>query len=137
MDNDHERAHEEWGSVPGALAEATEHQPGARATLAAALRAPLHAYLFTGPRGAGKAAAARAFAAELLAEGSLDPAEARRRALAIPPSHPDLAWIEPPGTQHLVEEIRRGVIAASAYRPFEGTRRVFVIAAAEAMAEES
>ena len=105
--------------------------------LEAALRSPSHAYLFVGPRGAGKAAAARAFAAELLAEGSLDPAEARRRALAIPSSHPDLAWIEPPGTQHLVEEIRRGVIAASAYRPFEGTRRVFVIAAAEAMAEES
>jgi DNA polymerase-3 subunit delta' len=137
MDNDHERAHEEAGSVPGALAEVTEHQPGARATLAAALRAPLHAYLFTGPRGAGKAAAARAFAAELVAAGAPDPEAARRRALADPPSHPDVTWVAPIGTQHLVDEIRRRVIAASAYRPFEGSRRVFVVAAAEAMAEES
>src|SRR5213592_116111 len=104
--------------------------------LAAALRSPSHAYLFSGPRGAGKAAAARAFAAELLAAGSREPAETRRRALAIPPSHPDLAWVAPPGTQHLVEEVRQRVIAASAYRPFEGTRRVFVIEAAEAMQEE-
>src|ERR671935_994802 len=101
MDNDHERAHEEAGSVPGALAEVTEHQPGARATLAAALRAPLHAYLFTGPRGAGKAAAARAFAAELVAAGAPDPEAARRRALADPPSHPDVTWVAPIGTQHL------------------------------------
>jgi DNA polymerase III subunit delta' len=106
-------------------------------TLEAALRNPSHAYLFHGPRGAGKAAAARAFAAELLADGASDPDDARRRSLSAPPSHPDLAWVTPPGTQHLVDEIRRRVISASAYRPFEGTRRVFVVEAAEAMAEES
>jgi DNA polymerase-3 subunit delta' len=123
--------------APEALGAATEHQPAARAALVAALRAPSHAYLFSGPRGAGKAAAARAFAAELLAAGAPDPDDARRRALADPPAHPDVAWVAPVGTQHLVEEIRTRVIAASAYRPFEGSRRVFVIAAAEAMAEES
>jgi DNA polymerase-3 subunit delta' len=105
--------------------------------LEAALRSPSHAYLFIGPRGAGKAAAARTFAAELLADGADDPDDTRRRALAVPPSHPDLAWLVPPGTQHLVEEVRRRVIAAAAYRPFEGGRRVFVVEAAEAMAEES
>jgi DNA polymerase-3 subunit delta' len=130
IDNDIERAHE-------ALLEATEHQPAARAALAAALLAPSHAYLFTGPRGAGKAAAARAFAAELVAAGAPYPTDARRRALADPPAHPDVSWVAPVGTQHLVEEIRSRVIAASAYRPFEGSRRVFVVAAAEAMAEES
>jgi DNA polymerase-3 subunit delta' len=123
--------------LPRSLANATENQPGARAALAAAVTAPSHAYLFTGPRGAGKAAAARALAGELLAAGATDPDDARRRALAIPPSHADLTWVEPPGIQHLVDEIRTRVIAAVAYRPFEGERRVFVVEAAEAMAEES
>lgn len=123
--------------LPDALVSATENQAGARAALAAALASPSHAYLFTGPRGAGKAAAARALAAELLAQGAGDPDDARRRALAIPPAHPDLAWVVPPGIQHLVDEIRSRVISAVAYRPFEGERRVFVVEAAEAMAEES
>ena len=123
--------------IPGALAAATQHQPGARAALAAALDAPTHAYLFAGPPGAGKREAARAFAAELLAHGAPDPPDARRRALAVPSPHPDLVWLEPPGNQHLVEAVREHVIAAASYRPFEGERRVFVIAAADAMAEES
>ena len=87
--------------------------------------------------GSGKAVAARALAAELLADGAADPDDARRRALADPSPHPDLVWLRPPGTQHLVEEVRERVIGAVAYRPFEGERRVFVIEAAEAMAEES
>ena len=66
-----------------------------------------------------------------------DPADARRRALADPSPHPDLVWLRPPGIQHLVETVRERVIAQVAYRPFEGDRRVFVIEAAEAMAEES
>jgi DNA polymerase-3 subunit delta' len=122
---------------PRTLEDATEHQAAARMALRAALRSPLHAYLFTGPRGSGKRAGARAFAAELLAEGAPDPADARRRAFLDPSPHPDLVWLDPPGTQHLVEEVRRRVIAAAAYRPFEGERRVFVIAQADAMAEES
>lgn len=109
-----------------------------RAALGAALRAgPSHAYAFVGPSGSGKAAAARAFVAELLASGAPDPDEARRRALADPTPHPDLVWLRPPGNQHLVEDVRSSVIAAVAYRPFEGERRAFVIEAADAMAEES
>ncbi len=128
------------GSVqaPPALAEATEFQPGARASLAAALATgPSHAYAFVGPAGSGKREAARAFAAELLADGSTDPGLARRRALADPSPHPDLTWLRPPGNQHLVEEIRIGVIGAISYRPFEGERALYVIEAADAMAEES
>jgi DNA polymerase-3 subunit delta' len=123
--------------LPAALEAATADQPAAGIALAAALASPSHAYLFTGPSGTGKRAAARAFAAELLADGAPDPGEARRRALAVPSPHPDLVWLDPPGTQHLVDDVRRRVIAAAAYRPFEGERRAFVIAAAEAMAEES
>jgi DNA polymerase III subunit delta' len=123
--------------APASILDATAHQPAAGAALAVALDEPIHAFVFTGPPGTGKRAAARAFAAELLAHGAPDPADARRRALADPSPHPDLVWLEPPGAQHLVETVRERVIAAAAYRPFEGERRVFVIGAAEAMAEES
>jgi DNA polymerase-3 subunit delta' len=124
-------------AAPVTLPEATEHQPAARIALEAAVLEPHHAYLLIGPSGTGKRAAARAFAAELLAGGSPDPDDARRRALASPSPHPDLVWLTPPGTQHLVEEVRERVIAAAAYRPFEGERRAFVIEAAEALGDES
>jgi len=124
--------------LPPALRDATEDQPAARLALAGALASgPLHAYLFAGPAGTGKRATARAFAAEILAIGAPDPDDARRRAAQHPSPHPDLVWVSPPGTQHLVGEVRDRVIRAAAYRPFEGERRVFVIEAAEAMADES
>jgi DNA polymerase III subunit delta' len=123
--------------IPDLLAEATRHQLRAGATLAAALASPGHAYLFRGPRGSGKAAAARAFAAELLAEGAPDPADVRRRALMDPSPHPDLVWLRPPGAQHLVEDVRESVIRASSLSPAEGRRRVFVIEEAEDLRDES
>ena len=123
--------------APAALLDATADQPGARAALAAALAAPAHAYLFAGPPGSGKRIAARAFVAELLGAGAPDPDDARRRALADPSPHPDLVWLAPQGTQHLVDHVREQVITASAYRPFEGVRRAFVIEAAEALATEA
>jgi DNA polymerase III subunit delta' len=124
--------------MTAALEKATEHQPRARMALCAALTSgPSHAYLFRGPRGAGKRAAARAFAAEILAGAAEDPEDARRRALLDPSPHPDLVWLAPSGAQHLVEEVRERVIRSSAYRPFEGGKRVFVVEAAEAMRDES
>jgi DNA polymerase III subunit delta' len=124
--------------VASALSDSTEHQQRARLTLAAALaNGPSHAYLFRGPRGAGKGAAARAFAAEILAASSDDPDDARRRALLDPSPHPDLVWLAPSGAQHLVEDVRERVIRAAAYRPYEGGKRVFVVEAAEAMRDES
>jgi DNA polymerase-3 subunit delta' len=122
----------------GAIEETTEHQARARAALTAALGSgPSHAYLFRGPRGAGKATAARAFAAEILAAGAGDSDDARRRALIDPSPHPDLVWLKPRGAQHMVEEIREQVIRAASYRPFEAEKRVFVIEAAEQMRDES
>ncbi len=115
-----------------------EHQPRAKVALNAALAgAPSHAYLFRGPKGSGKRAAARAFAAEILAGASEDPEDVRRRALLDPSPHPDLVWLVPRGAQHLVEEVRERVIRAAAYRPFEGGKRVFVVEAAEALRDES
>jgi DNA polymerase-3 subunit delta' len=124
-------------TIPDSLAGATRHQPRARAALVAALASPGHAYIFRGPRGAGKAAAARAFAAELLTDGAPDPGDARRRALLDPSPHPDLAWLRPPGAQHLVDDVRESVIRASNLSPAEGGRRVFVIEEAEDLRDES
>jgi DNA polymerase III subunit delta' len=124
--------------VTAVLDNATEHQGRARVSLSAALASgPSHAYLFRGPQGAGKRAAARAFAAEILAGGAENPDDVRRRALLDPSPHPDLVWLVPRGAQHLVEEVRERVIRAAAYRPFEGGKRVFVVEAAEALRDES
>src|SRR4051794_17346628 len=73
----------------------------------------------------------------MLAAAAADPEDARRRALLDPSPHPDLVWLAPTGAQHMVEEVRERVIRASAYRPFEGGKRVFVIETAEAMRDES
>ncbi|HEX2359233.1 MAG TPA: hypothetical protein VHH72_05415 [Solirubrobacterales bacterium] len=125
-------------AIPAALAAATRQQPRARSALGAALATgPTHAYLFRGPAGSGKQAAARAFAAELLATGAPDPEDARRRALLEPSPHPDLVWLRPPGAQHLVDEVRESVIRAASLRPAEGEHRVFVIEEAEGLRDES
>jgi len=117
----------------------TERHPHARAVLTAALPPdgrPSHAYLFHGPAGAGKRAVARAFAAELLAEGAADPDNARERVQHG--VHPDLTWVTPSGAQEmLVGDIDEPVVASASRTPFEARRRVFVIERAETMNEQS
>jgi DNA polymerase-3 subunit delta' len=121
------------------LGEALADQPQARIALEAALRdeeALSHAYLFHGLPGTGKRAAARAFAAALIAEGAPDPADAERRVLSG--VHPDIEWVEPRGAHDiLVDDVRDQVVRQAALSPFEASRRVFVIAEAERMNEES
>jgi DNA polymerase-3 subunit delta' len=120
------------------LAELERH-PHARAVLGPALEDPLrpsHAYLFHGPGGAGKRAAARALAAQLLADGAADPDNARLRVMHG--THPDLTWVVPSGAHEmLVSDIDEPVIAAAAKTPFESRRRVFVIERADEMGEEA
>jgi len=112
-----------------------EDHPHARAVLGGALPpggSPSHAYLFHGPPGAGKRAAARAFAAALLSEGSSDPAGAAAR--VEHGTHPDLTWVVPTGaTEMRVSDIDEPVVAAASHTPFESRRRVFVIEGAELM----
>lgn len=127
--------------VPGrypALELAAVDQPRVGLALGAALDdGPSHAWLIEGPSGSGKAAIARAFAAELLASGSDDPEGTRRRVMLDPSPHPDLIWLRPRGMSHAVEEVRSEVIRKASLNPFEGGRRVFVIESAELLNDES
>jgi DNA polymerase-3 subunit delta' len=118
------------------FAAALEAHPHARLVLGAALAdKPSHAYLFHGPAGTGKAAAARAFAAELLAGAESDPDAARIRAMHG--SHPDLTWVEPSGVHVMrVEDIEEPVVAAATHTPFESSRRVFVLERVDTMNDE-
>jgi DNA polymerase-3 subunit delta' len=121
------------------MLEVVDRHPHARSILRAAIPpqgAPSHAYLFHGPAGAGKRDAARAFAAELLAEGAQDAPDARRRAIAG--VHPDLTWVRPSGAaEMLVGDLEEPVIGAASRTPFEARRRVFVIEGADTMNDQA
>jgi DNA polymerase-3 subunit delta' len=121
------------------MLEVVDRHPHARAVLHAAVPpdgSPSHAYLFHGPAGAGKREAARAFAAELLAEGATDPENARRR--VVEGVHPDLTWVRPSGAaEMLVGDIEEPVIGAASRTPFESQRRVFVIEGADTMNDQA
>ncbi len=122
-----------------ALPPGLEAHSHARAILSAALAdggAPSHAYLFHGPPGTGKRAAARAFAAALLEPGARNPDTVAQRVARE--SHPDLGWVRPSGAaEMLVGDIEHAVVAAAALTPFESRRRVFVIEAADTLNDQA
>src|SRR5688500_9684214 len=96
---------------------------------------PSHAYLFHGPAGTGKRTVARAFAAELLAEGAADPDAVRARVMHG--AHPDLTWVRPTGAHVMrVDDIEAPVVNAATRTPFEARRRVFVLERVDTMNDE-
>src|SRR2546428_1806881 len=107
--------------------ESFPEQAEAKRLLRAALaEGPAHAFLFHGPPGVGKRAAALAFAGELIG----DRGRVERR------SHPDLYVVEPLGDQiriDAVRELRRDLHM----RPFEAQRRVYLIFSAQLLNTEA
>jgi len=103
-----------------------------RSTLAQ--KKPANAYLFTGPSGVGKKAAAFAFARALLCEKGGDDAcgvcsQCQKVAAG---SHPDFTYVEPVVQDKKVkQEISidsvRGIIRKLAFRPYEGSRKILII----------
>jgi DNA polymerase-3 subunit delta' len=98
--------------------------------LTAATVRPVHAYLFVGPPGTGKAAAARGFAAALLCPAAREgnapdgTCESCRRALAG--IHPDVIDIEREGAAISIDTAREVTRLAST-SPLEGERKVLVL----------
>ncbi|CAN5704022.1 DNA polymerase III subunit delta' [soil metagenome] len=89
-----------------------------------------HAWLFVGPHGSGKRAAARAFAGDLLANG-LDAAgdaagATRARALARAEQHPDLIVVERVGASINADQSQQIVDRASR-SGVEGNRKVLML----------
>lgn len=101
-------------------------QESAVDALGAALLRPVHAYLFVGPAGTGKAAAAVAFAAALLCPS--DPADGTcdscRRVLAG--LHPDVIQVEREGASISIDAARE-VSRLASTSPVEGERKVIVL----------
>src|ERR1700758_4532737 len=107
--------------------EAVSEQHEAKRLLTAALaEGPAHAYLLHGPSGVGKRDLALLFAAELLG----DHARVLRR------SHPDLYVLEPLGDQIRIDDIRE-LRRDLHMRPFEASRRVYLVFGADTMNEDA
>lgn len=107
-----------WGDVVG--------QPAAVAELRAAVPSPVHAYLLVGPRGSGKRALARAFAAALLSSGSTGEDAVRHARLALAEAHPDLLVVERKGASITVEQADE-IISAASRASVEGGPKVLVL----------
>jgi DNA polymerase-3 subunit delta' len=98
------------------------------AQLTAAAVHPVHAYLLVGPHGSGKRAAARAFAALLLADGSDGEAADRHVRLALSETHPDLHVVEATSAQGRIDVVTaRRVVKQAALSPAEGARKVLIL----------
>jgi DNA polymerase III subunit delta' len=105
-----------WNEVVG--------QTRAISILEQAVAQPVHAYLLAGPSGSTKLAAARAFAALLIA-GGVQPDERNLR-LALAGEHPDITEVQRVGAGILAEQARE-IVRISSLAPVEGARKVLIL----------
>jgi DNA polymerase-3 subunit delta' len=95
----------------------------------------VHAYLFTGPRGAGKMTAAVRFAAGAVClQGGCGICDSCRKSAGG--THPDIAVIAADGTSIKIDQIRK-VNNSIGLKPFEGKKRVYIIEEAHLMTTEA
>lgn len=91
---------------------------------------PVHAWLFLGPRGSGKRAAARAFAGDLLAGEADDRGDeveaARIRTLSRHGQHADLIEVERVGAAISADQADE-IVRRASRSPMEGRRKVLVL----------
>ncbi len=85
---------------------------------------PVHAYLFVGPAGCTKEAAARAFAALLLT--GVDDAHSRDARLALAGEHPDVREIEREGARISEKQVSE-IIRVASLAPVEASQKVMVL----------
>ena len=100
-------------------------QDRAVAQLRAAAVSPVHAYLFVGPPGSGRRAAARAFAAALLAPPGAG-RDDRAVRLALEGHHPDVLEVEREGASISTKQAD-DITRAAFLSPVEGERKVLIL----------
>jgi DNA polymerase III subunit delta' len=105
-----------WNDVVG--------QARAISILTRAAIGPVHAYLFAGPSGSTKMAAARAFAGLLIA-GVDDPSHRDVR-LALAGEHPDITEVQRVGASISAEQARE-IVRISSLAPVEGERKILIL----------
>ena len=115
-----------WADVVG--------QEAALDRLEAAVRSPVHAYLFLGSPGSGSFEAALGFAGLLLAADADGDAAGRHLRLAVEAKHPDVVVVESEGATLRVTEAER-IIAAGLRSPVESSRKVIVVKGLDAIEE--
>lgn len=117
-------------------------QEHAAAFLARAIRAPHHAYLFSGPEGSGKRLVMRAFAAALLCpDGGCG--QCRSCRLAVGERHPNMLVLEPSGPDILVgrdsmdPNTARWFASRAYLTPLEPGRKIMVALQADRLRVEA
>ena len=98
-----------------------------------AVARPGHAYLISGPRGAGAAQVARAFAAALVSPNGDD----RAVDLVERRLHPDVLEFEPERTVITVDQAREEIIPEAWRAPIEAERKVVLLLEAERLQPEA
>lgn len=94
--------------------------------LRSAAQDPTHAYLFVGAPGAGTRAAARAFAADVLAAGLDAEAAARVRRLCATDHHPAMVVVERVGASISADQARQ-IVRQASMSPSEGSVQVLIL----------